>query len=225
MKTNKMMRLASGLLVAVLLTTCVISGTYAKYVTSDSGSDSARVAKFGVVVTATGDAFETQYEKDDTSFTLDTNTVVSTEKVVAPGTKGEMASITLSGTPEVAVRVSYSGNFTISDNWLVNDQFYCPLVIKVGATEIKGTTYTTKDEFVIAVNNAINNVDVKDYKAGTNLSNVTDAGLNVSWEWPFEAETNVDDYDYKDTWLGGQAASNNAATVTLGITTTVTQID
>ena len=44
MKKNKMMRIASVLLVAVILTTCAISGTFAKYVTSGNGSDNARVA-------------------------------------------------------------------------------------------------------------------------------------------------------------------------------------
>ena len=48
MKKNKMMRLASGLLVAVLLTTSMISGTFAKYVTTESGSDSTRVAKWDI---------------------------------------------------------------------------------------------------------------------------------------------------------------------------------
>ena len=52
MKRNKMMRIASVLLVAVLLSTCVISGTFAKYTTSNSATDSARVAKWGVIITA-----------------------------------------------------------------------------------------------------------------------------------------------------------------------------
>ena len=47
MKKNTMMRLASVLLIAVLMSTCAISGTFAKYVTSDSSSDSARVARWG----------------------------------------------------------------------------------------------------------------------------------------------------------------------------------
>lgn len=59
----------------------------------------------------------------------------------------------------------------------------------------------------------------KDYKAGTDLSTVSDDSLSVSWEWPFEVD------DEKDTWLGNQAASDNAATVTLSVVTTVTQID
>ena len=57
MRKNKMMRTASGLLVATLLTTSVISGTFAKYTTEETGSDSARVAKFGVEITARGTMF------------------------------------------------------------------------------------------------------------------------------------------------------------------------
>ena len=55
MKKNRMMRLASILLICVLLTTSVISGTFAKYVTADTGSDNARVAKWGVELIVTGD--------------------------------------------------------------------------------------------------------------------------------------------------------------------------
>lgn len=47
MKKNKAMRLASALMVLTLLTTCVISSTFAKYTTSANGEDSARVAKWG----------------------------------------------------------------------------------------------------------------------------------------------------------------------------------
>ena len=54
MKKNKVMRFASLLLIATLLTTSVISGTFAKYTTSDSAQDTARVAKFGVVAAIAG---------------------------------------------------------------------------------------------------------------------------------------------------------------------------
>ena len=62
MRKNKMMRLASSLLVAVLITTSAISGTFAKYTTQDSASDSARVAKWGVTVMASGNLFGTMYK-------------------------------------------------------------------------------------------------------------------------------------------------------------------
>ena len=61
MKKNKMMRIAGGLLIAVLLTTSIISGTFAKYVTTGSAADEARVARFGVTVTGSGSLFAKNY--------------------------------------------------------------------------------------------------------------------------------------------------------------------
>ena len=46
MKKNKRMRTASGLMIAALLTTSMISGTFAKYTTADAAQDSARAAKW-----------------------------------------------------------------------------------------------------------------------------------------------------------------------------------
>ena len=65
MKKNTMMRVASALLVAVLLSTCAISGTFAKYVTTASGSDTARVAKWDVQISGIADGlFAKTYAKD-----------------------------------------------------------------------------------------------------------------------------------------------------------------
>ena len=61
MKKNKTMRAAGGLLIATMLTSSIVSGTYAKYVTTDSATDTARVAKFGVTVTASGSLFDKTY--------------------------------------------------------------------------------------------------------------------------------------------------------------------
>ena len=99
MRKNKMMRAASALMVAVLLTTCTISGTFAKYVTTAEGYDTARVAKWGVEVSGIAqDVFKTTY---------DTSVVSSnTDKLVAPGTKnGDGVTFKLTGKPEVSVRV------------------------------------------------------------------------------------------------------------------------
>ena len=49
MKKTKVMRLLSLLLVMTLISTCAISGTFAKYVTRAEGEDQARVAKWGVL--------------------------------------------------------------------------------------------------------------------------------------------------------------------------------
>lgn len=220
MKKNKMMRIASVLLVAVILTTCAISGTYAKYVTSGNGSDSARVAKFGVTVTGTADTFKETYAKNDTSFTLAANTVVSTEDVVAPGTSGSMAAFTITGTPEVAVRVAFAGTLELGDKWVDSTSaYYCPIEITVGDTTFKGTTYASVDEFEVAVNAKIATF-TKDYVAGTDLSSISTDAPAISWAWAFTGND-----DTKDTYLGDQAAAGEAARISLDVTATVTQID
>lgn len=220
MKKNKMMRIASVLLVAVILTTCAISGTFAKYVTSGNGSDSARVAKFGVTVNGTADTFKETYAKDDTRFTLAADTVVSTEDVVAPGTSGSMVAFTLGGTPEVAVRVEFAGTLELGDKWVDSaSTYYCPIEVTVGSTVFKGLDYTSADEFETAVNEKIANYS-KDYAANTDLSSIGADAPAISWKWAFTGND-----DIKDTYLGDQAAAGNAAEISLAVTATVTQID
>ncbi|MBQ3138371.1 MAG: hypothetical protein IJB68_02530 [Ruminococcus sp.] len=125
MKKNKSMRAAGGLMIATLLSTSIVSGTYAKYVTSDSAKDSARVAKFGVEVKADGTLFGKNYlEADENSPTTDTTgiTVKSlsdpADNVVAPGTKNDKGiSFSVTGQPEVDVTVKIDIKNT-SDVWL-----------------------------------------------------------------------------------------------------------
>ena len=220
MKKNKMMRIASVLLVAVILTTCAISGTFAKYVTSGNGSDNARVAKFGVTITGTADTFKETYAKNDTGFTLAANSVVSTEDVLAPGTSGSMAAFTITGTPEVAVRVAFAGTLELGDKWEdEGNAYYCPIEVTVGDATFKGTSYASADEFEAAVNAKIATYS-KDYAAGTDLSTIGADAPEISWAWAFEGND-----DAKDTYLGDQAAVGNAAEISLAVTATVTQID
>ena len=112
MKKNRMMRLASILLVCVLMTTSVISGTFAKYVTTDEQNDIARVAKFGVVAAVQGNLFGATYVKADdntiTSYGINDGTVSSDdgEFVVAPGTENiNGMELYITGVPEVATKV------------------------------------------------------------------------------------------------------------------------
>lgn len=238
MKKNWTMRVGVTLLALTLITSCFVGGTFAKYTTSGSGDDTARVAKFGVTVTATGSTFATEYKSGQPGYE---NVVVvksgTTDKVVAPGTYGQMTGIRLSGTPEVAVRVSCEATkFDLGDNWVdAEGNYYCPLIIKIRegknenipTTDLIGTKYDSADEFEAAVKEAIADYSV-DYKPGTNLATVGADTLTIDWAWAFEtgddatakAANNV-----RDTYLGDQAAAGKAATVSLEVTTTVTQID
>ena len=109
MKKNKLMRLASCLLVGTLLTTCAISGTFAKYTTQDAAADSARVAKWGVQLQIIGDLYSDSYLNTSTVYTPnEEGTGISVQakdegvNVVAPGTEdNDGLTIKLNGTPEV----------------------------------------------------------------------------------------------------------------------------
>ena len=91
MMKNKAMRIAAGAGVTTLLTMSVISGSFAKYITSGTGTDSARAAKFGVTVTANGTMFASEYATDDEAVGTIAKSVISSggedDHVVAPGTK------------------------------------------------------------------------------------------------------------------------------------------
>lgn len=225
-KKNWTYKLAGVLLALVLVTSCFVGSTFAKYVRSGSGNDTARVAKFGVTVNAASDMFSKEYAKTDDTFTLDANSVVSSDesKLVAPGTSQTMAEFGLRGTPEVAVRVSYSATLDLGDNWTTNGtDEYCPLIFKVGNDSFKigDDGIDSVEALENAVNGAVANVK-HDYKANTDLSGTTADNLVVSWEWPFESGN-----DANDTALGDRAAANvaDAGVVSFSVTATVTQID
>ena len=231
-KKNVLMRSAGLLLALVLVTSCFVGSTFAKYTTSADATESARVAKFGVTVTANGDVFATEYATDDPNVAATiAKSVISTDKVVAPGTKKEgFVASTIAGTPEVAVRVSYEAKEFELTNWTTTGtDEYCPLVFTVNGVDYKigNAGIANVAQLQDAVKGAIK-AYTKDYAPGTNLSGVGADTLNISWEWPFE--TGADDAEKrannaKDTALGNRAADGHAATVSLTLATTVTQID
>ncbi len=118
-KKNVLMRSAGLLLALVLVTSCFVGSTFAKYTVGGRGDDTARVAKFGVTITANGATFAKAYATDDKNVvgTIAQSVVSSDDsKLVAPGTKGNMVSMKLEGTPEVAVQVTYLATVTLNDN-------------------------------------------------------------------------------------------------------------
>ena len=116
----KKSRILSMLLVATMLSTCAISGTFAKYTTSGSANDSARVAEFGVTAVVSGTLFSNAYlssggtptKWDAAKITDKTISVASAEakkdNIVAPGTQsaGDGLKWDLSGTPEVETELT-----------------------------------------------------------------------------------------------------------------------
>lgn len=126
MKKNTMMRLASFLLIAVLISTSAISGTYAKYVTQDSANDSARVAKWGVTAMVDGSLFGGNYNAVDAGNTIsaiytgsvDSANDATGDNIVAPGTKSDKGlKIGVNGKPEVKSKVEIVVDKTENKNY------------------------------------------------------------------------------------------------------------
>ena len=227
MKKNIMMRMAAVLLVGVLLTTSVIGGTFAKYVTTESGSDIARVAKFGVEITADSfDMFDTDYATDDTAKFTGANSVSSSDddKLLAPGTSGSFGNIAITGTPEVAVDVAIVATVAVSGDWIVDGKFYCPIVVTVGTENISGLDYDSADAFAAAIKAKIDGKSAQ-YAPNEELDAIYDnTNLDLAWEWAFEGTAGGKQTDAKDTALGGKAVTEDL-TISIGVTITVTQIN
>lgn len=246
MKKNTMMRVASALLVAVLMTTCAISGTFAKYVTSADATDTAHVAKFGVTLTVNNDDkfFSDSYTNSTNGLTVQTSSAGT--NLVAPGTSssenGGTTTFIIAGTPEVKVAIS-----ALIDEVTAKDVFLKAGTYKDWTTEdaedtftltedyypVKWTLKQTNEDATQTIVNAGKLSDVitalKTYTESASYAPNTDLGatFTLEWEWAFDGN------DKADTLLGQIAAGNEASlaagTYSIDIAykfnVTVTQVD
>lgn len=209
MKKNTMMRLASVLLVAVLMTTCVISGTFAKYTSTVSASSTATVAKWSFKVnddeiattsspTVKFDLFTTVNEADTTT----TEEHVSSNKI-APGTGGSF-TIKVKNDSEVTAQYTITFTETNTDN--------IPLQYSVDGT-------TWKD--------SIAELELTNFTSQTLAIGAGEVSHTVYWRWVFDDTTSGahnGQTDATDTVLGIQAQTT-ASTVEISMNITVTQVD
>ena len=77
------------------------------------------------------------------------------------------------------------------------------------------------DAFETAIETYINNFS-QDYDPNVDLSAEDNSVISISWSWPFSTS---DANDVKDTALGDAADAGNAATISIRVDCTVTQID
>lgn len=213
MKKNKMMRVASALLVAVLLTTCAISGTFAKYVTSVESQDSARVANWG---------FERTNSMDLTDLFLGSYTNVNSENgddVIAPGTDGstqfQFAYDEKNGAngPEVAYRFTVSVDATCHSAILANPNIQWKL---------DDGDYGTWDQMIAKITLLSGDASgTKDYAPNTLPAafGASDNTHTIYWRWVFTTGNASDDLD---TAMGNEDVLANCS---IKITITATQLD
>ena len=245
MKKNKMMRLASILLVCVLLSTSMISGTFAKYTTSIDSSDTARVAYWGFQSTNSMDLsglFAASYDNVKAENLKD---------VMAPGTQGSAKfqfaydeNVTVNGSEYTMKAPEVAYNFTITveascDELIKNNKNIVWKLDKNGGEEL------TWEEFVKAIVKLsgttaevtyVNNMasaTVK-YEAGTlpEAFATSDTEHTIYWEWKFGDEEHAykGTYDVNsltmtqdeyDTYMGNMDEMDD---VSIKITITATQI-
>ena len=203
MEKNKTMKMISITLLIVMIALILVSGTYAKYTSSATGSDSARVAKWAFNVGGTDiasntfkfDLFKTIKDSDGN----EENDVVSAngDKVIAPGTSGSF-DISLENKSEVSAK--YGVKFTVSNEKNIPIQF-----------STDGNTWT----------DSLTNIAADDTK--TKLAPNGRKTITVQWKWAYE-DTNEDTKeatDAKDLALG----TDGTATITVSAEVTATQAD
>lgn len=212
MKKNKIMRIASVLLIVTLLSTCAISGTFAKYVVTGEAEGYARVAKWGVTVTVEGEVASREYATDDDTFApvngSNAVTVKARDLVVAPGTgstdDANYIEATVTGKPEVATRFQLfldENNFTEiclpagtyrdwtsadPDDTFTIEEDYKPVLLTLSferdGRQVGPFTGTVQD-IIDALNDIGGRDDLSaDFVPGSNVF----AKIRLTWAWPFE---------------------------------------
>lgn len=239
MKKNKLFLLGLFVVFAAVLSLSLVSNTLAKYTSTKQGSDSARVAKWGIVMTVTGD--DVLYDDNGSTDDVLTTKVLS-NNLAAPGTHQKLTTVALTGTPEVAYEITVNVDLNLQ-NWNITGGEYCPLVFNVDGTEIKmdadDDTMDSVAELEVAVEKAIlkaiaggdastATTGAGDYADGFTYTQSFDPNeavpgtanaVAVDWTWAFSTDAAT---DAKDTELGNNAT---AATIDFKLSITVEQID
>lgn len=235
-KKNWALRVMVLALAFTLLSTCLMSGTLAKYVAAYNGRDTARVAKWGVEVTASGSLFATTYpilvtNADVGLLSVITNPSGDGRKLVAPGTgssqiTGSDFQFSITGTPEVASRIAISTTGSSLEGWDYDlddpanggpdagtADYYEPIQWSINNTPVAANSGGAAGSFG-ALLVALEDIS---YDAAPNTDLSTLIGTKtITWEWDFAGD------DAGDTYYGNKAT---APQVNLVFTVTVTQID
>ena len=209
MKKTKFLILIGILELLIVIIVITFEGTYAKYITSEKGSDSARVAHWNINTTNNiKDLFAASY----------TNVIDGTEEqgVIAPGTSGSY-SFTINGEVETSYTLSIVASGTDNVNGAISE--YNPIKYSftkpnTGDDKASKPTVTTENMTFEELKSAINNIDdgVQVHNAGS-LGGDT---YTIGWTWE------LDGNDEKDTLLGN-LVSKGDKTISLSVNIVVTQ--
>ena len=202
MKTNHAARLGALALALTLVSTCLMGGTLAKYVTEVTGTATATVAKWSFDAKNGDKSIATQEYKIDLGDTTNRVAYEGTdikEGVIAPGTEGSFAILLDGSGSDVGIdyTIKFSGAKNVPDNLV----FY------------KDEKHNEKiDNFFSDTDAAIQGI----IGAGTSVTPI------VYWQWPYD-ETKTDEGDTADTSAGSKEKDDDRK-MTFTITVTGTQV-
>lgn len=211
MKKTKFLILIGILELLIVIIVITFEGTYAKYITSGKGSDSARVARWNINTTNNiKDLFASSY----------TNIIDGTEEqgVIAPGTSGTYF-FTISGDVETSYTLSIVASGTDDVNGAIKE--YNPIKYSftkpnTGNDKDKKPTITIEGMTFEELKKAINDID--------DGSQIHEAGVlngdiyTIGWKWEADGDNE------KDTLLGNLVSTENK-TINLSVNITATQVN
>ena len=229
MKKNKIMRFASAIMVMTLLSTCMVGGTFAKYVTEASSSDKARVAYWGFQA-------DNSMELKDLFADAYGTTVDSVDgaDVIAPGTAGEVefvfawdeevsaygSEVDVTG-PEVAYTFTVSTEGSVCDD-LIKDNSNIQWKLDSGEW---GTWDKLMSE-IAALSGDSTGTAQYDPNTLPVAFTAGDDSHTIYWQWLIDDGSDTKDAEenpqnVKDTAMGNAAELDDVA---ITITITATQI-
>ncbi len=174
MGKNKTMKMILITLLIAMIALVLVSGTYAKYTSSASGSDTARVAKWSFNVgendivakdTFTFDLFKTI---TDTDGKTETDVVsANADKVIAPGTSGSF-DLVLENKSETSAK--YGITYTVTNTASIPVQF-----------SVNGKDWTDNLANVVESDT--------DTKLAANNGTKT---ITIQWKWAYDGDDTTD---------------------------------
>ena len=214
MKNNIMMKIAMVLLATVMITSCAVSGTFAKYTSTATGSSTARIAtwdfKVGGTKVSTNELtfnlFNTVYDTYGSAATNDANVSDgNTPAVIAPGTWGYF-DIVLKNDSEVTAKyaITFSHSKTNASSGL-NIKY----LISTGNTLPTSNGWASN---IATLNIVASNSTVMAMGASNTI--------RVFWKWDFSNGDNVN-----ETTLGEAAGGSSVPSIRVTATVTATQVD
>ena len=174
-KTSKTARITILLLVLCLISTAMLSGTFAKYTSVYAGADTALIAKWDISVSDGDDHGFTmlpgevqQLDLFKHEYATNILSTAGDSKIIAPGVNGEFV-LKVANNGDVAAEMTF--DFEVS-----GDASNAPIEYKL--KDVAGQTWGDLD----ALKTALDELEkMKNVAAGTGTVEQT-----VEWQWPFE---------------------------------------